>query len=118
MFGKCILIYYRGYMKFYFYMFMTITLIFDVLGDFFAKKWSIDNHYVSLVLLIFFYATSGVLWGLSLKHAELSKGTLIINLLNVLIMIIIGVALYKEDLTLQNKIGLVLGIISLWMVNR
>jgi drug/metabolite transporter (DMT)-like permease len=95
---------------------MGITLIFDILGDFMAKKWGMENKAIFLYLLIFFYSVSGVLWGLSLRYGELSKGTMIINLLNVFIMIIIGVVVFKEDLTLPNKIGIALGLVSIYLI--
>lgn len=105
-------------MKQLFYLFMSITLLFDILGDYFAKRWSMDNNTFTLALLMVFYAASGVFWGISLKHGELSKGTLIINLLNVMVIIGVGVGLFGEKLTLENKIGIGLGILSLYLIQK
>lgn len=105
-------------MKTIFYVFMIVTLLLDILGDFYAKKWSIDNKFFSIILLVLFYSTSGLMWGISLKNGDLARATLIINILNVLAMVAIGIFLYGENLNTQNKFGLVLGILSLYLINK
>ncbi|MDQ5981905.1 MAG: hypothetical protein QG570_665 [Patescibacteria group bacterium] len=62
-----------------FFVFILIILLFDVSGDYFAKRGALDGKFFTLGLLIFVYAISGVLLGISLRYVELSKGTVFIN---------------------------------------
>ena len=97
---------------------MLVTLCFDILGDYAAKRWATQPSKLGMMLVIGLYMTANVLWAFSLKYEYLSRGTVIINVLNSLAIIMIGVIVFKEDLSAANKIGLGLGVASLYLLNR
>lgn len=104
-------------MKPLFYLFMVLTLAFDVLGDYAAKRWSLAPTNLMMAFVITAYAISGILWAISLKYGFLSKGTVLINVLNVMLMVGIGVAVFKESLTATNAIGIALGLLSIYLIS-
>ena len=67
-----------------------------------------------LGLLIYFIGT--IFWAFSLKYELLSKAVTIFSILNLIIVVSVGVLMFKEDLSTLNKIGIGLGILSVVMI--
>jgi len=65
-------------------------------------------------LIVYFVAT--VIWAFSLKYEFLSKAISIITILNLIIVVLVGVLYFKEDLSIINKVGIVIGIISVILI--
>lgn len=97
---------------------MVLTLAFDILGDYAAKRWSLVSTNLMMAPVIAAYAISGILWAVSLKYGLLSKGTLLINLLNVLVMVALGVLVFREQLTIVNKVGIILSLLSIYLIQH
>ena len=55
-------------------------------------------------------------WAYSLKYGHLSKAISIFAILNLVILVLVGVFIFKEDLSLTNKIGIILGIIGIILI--
>ena len=62
------------------------------------------------------YIVGTTFWAYSLKYGHLSKAISIFAILNLIILVLIGVFVFKEDLSLTNKIGIILGIISVILI--
>lgn len=75
-----------------------------------------SRWFLFLGLLFIFFAT--LLWAFSLKYEFISKAISIITVLNLVIVVLVGVLYFKEDLSLINKIGILLGIISVLLIER
>ncbi|HEY4495263.1 MAG TPA: EamA family transporter, partial [Candidatus Paceibacterota bacterium] len=62
------------------------------------------------------YMVGTTFWAYSLKYGHLSKAISIFAILNLVILVLVGVFIFKEDLSLTNKIGIILGIIGIILI--
>ena len=102
--------------KFIFLGLIALAVAFEIVGDIFLKKWSIGNKNFLLYLGLFIYFVGTVFWAISLKYELLSKAISIFTILNLIIIILVGIVYFKEDLSLINKIGITLGILSIILI--
>ncbi len=103
-------------LKLVFFGLVALAVALEVVGDIFFKKWAVDSRNVLLYggLLIYFIGT--IFWAVSLKYEYLSKAISIFTVLNLIIIVLVGVLYFKEDLSLINKIGIGLGILSVVLI--
>jgi len=88
----------------------------EVIGDILFKKWSIENNSFFLITGLFIYFVGTIFWANSLKYEFLSKSISVFSILNLIVIVLVGMILFKEDLTFQNKVGIGLGIISIMLI--
>ena len=105
-------------MKLFFWAFTLLAVGLEIAGDVFFKKWTIGNK--SLLLWIGFgiYTFGTLFWALSLKYELLSKAISIFTVLNLVIVSLIGILFFKENISITSKIGIALGIISIALIER
>lgn len=87
-----------------------------MIADILLKKWSIENRNMLLGFGLFLYLASTVFWAITLKYEFLSKAVSIFAILNFILVILVGVFMFHEDLSLINKLGIGLGIISIILI--
>ena len=104
------------YLKIIFFSLIVLSVFFEVVGDIFFKKWSIDSKYFLLYTGLIFYFIGTIFWAISLKYEHLSKAISVFTVLNLIIIILVGVLYFKENLSLVNKIGIGLGILSVILI--
>jgi len=104
--------------KILFWVFMFLGVGMEIVGDVFFKKWAIENRSFLFWLGFAIYAVGALFWALSLKYEMLSKAISIFTILNLVIVVLIGIIFFKEDVSLTSKIGIVLGIISVILIER
>lgn len=103
-------------MKYGFWLFLILAVLLEVIADVLFKKWSLENKNLLLVLGLFLYFIGTVFWAFSLKYEYLSKAISVFTVLNLVIITLVGVVLFKEHLSLVNKIGVLLGILSVGLI--
>ena len=103
-------------LKFWFFILVLVATAMEVLGDVYFKKWSLGGKNALLVLGFVIYAIGTVFWAISLKYEFLSKAISVLTLLNLIIVVLVGVLYFNEHLTLINKIGVALGILSIILI--
>ncbi len=101
-----------------FLILIILAATLEAAGDIILKKWAIDSKQIVFVLGIVVYFFATLLWAFSLKYEFLSKAISIITVLNLVIVVLVGVLYFKEDLSFINKIGIILGIISVILIER
>lgn len=102
--------------KIAFWGLIILAVILEVMADILFKKWVIEskNLLFALGLLIYFIGT--IFWAISLKYEFLSKAISIFTILNLIVIVLAGIIIFKENLTLLNKIGIGLGILSIILI--
>jgi multidrug transporter EmrE-like cation transporter len=102
--------------KLAFFILMIFSVSLEVAGDTLLKQWSIENRNALLIFGLAIYALATLLWAFSLKYEFLSKAISIFTVLNLVAVVLVGVIVFKEDLTLINKLGIGLGILSVMLL--
>jgi multidrug transporter EmrE-like cation transporter len=102
----------RGYKNFI-PAFNNIATVFESFGDILLKKWAVENNGLIFFAGVAVYIAAIVVWAVSLKGEYLSKAISLVTILNLIIVVLVGVFFFKEDLSLLNKLGIVIGIVSI-----
>lgn len=92
---------------------------FGVLGDYFLKKagqHAIEWKYIALAALIF--GSTAVGWFLVYRKFELSSAGVIYGVTTALLLVVIGIVFFNENVNSYEKIGIVLAIASLFLLGR
>ena len=103
-------------MKKWFLLLIIFAVGFEVVADILFKYWSINARQSLLILGVVLYSIGTVVWAFSLKYEYLSKAITVFTLLNLIIIVLAGVLVFKENLSLTNKIGIVLGLVSVILI--
>jgi len=103
-------------LKLTFFALLLAAVALEVIGDIFFKKWALENKNTLLVLGLIIYFLGTIFWAISLKYEFLSKAISVFTILNLIIVVSVGVILFKENLSLINKIGIGFGIISVILI--
>lgn len=93
-------------MKYAFLILISMAAIGEAFGDVILKKWALDGKPMVFVFGIAVYFIATVIWAFSLKYEFLSKAISVITVLNMIIVVLVGVLYFKEDLSMINKIGI------------
>ena len=104
--------------KILFWTLTTLAVGLEIAGDIFFKKWTIENKPVLIWAGLAIYSIGTLFWALSLKYEMLSKAISIFTILNLVIVVLVGMIFFKENVSLVSKIGIVLGIISIVLIER
>ena len=102
--------------KYIFLILITLAVALEVAADVLFKKWSLGSKSYLLIIGLVIYIVGTTFWAYSLKYGHLSKAISIFAILNLIILVLIGVFVFKEDLSLTNKIGIILGIIGIILI--
>lgn len=100
-------------------LFLILTALgvaFEITGDAFIKKWSIDNGTPWLIIGFSIYLIGSGFWVASLKYEAISRAITIFMLLNVIGVVLVGLFIFREKLTMQQILGILLGIVALILI--
>ena len=84
-----------------------------VLGDVFAKYWSINQRSFLFFLAVASYMTSSILYLPTLLREGLIITSIIWSLFAIIGFLFVGLVVFKETLNSTQIVGVVLGVISL-----
>jgi undecaprenyl phosphate-alpha-L-ara4N flippase subunit ArnE len=98
--------------KYLFFGLILIAVAFEVAGDVLFKKWAIESRNILLVFGLLIYFAGTVFWAISLKYEYLSKAITMFTVINLVVVVLVGAILFKENLTLMHKLGMGLGVVS------
>lgn len=102
--------------KFLFFAMILLATLFEVAGDIFFKKWSMGGKNALIIIGFLIYAIGTIFWAFSLKYEYLSKAISVLTILNLIIIVLVGTLYFNEGLSLINKIGIALGVISVVLI--
>ncbi len=96
---------------------IVIAVVFETVADVLFKKWSIENKSTILWGGLALYFIGTLIWAYSLKFDYLSKAITVFTVLNLIAVITVGILFFNESLSLINKVGIGLGILSVLLLN-
>lgn len=99
-----------------FFVLIIAATALEILADIFFKQWADLNRTWLLILGLALYSAGTVFWAFSLRQETLSRAISIFTLTNLIIITLVGVYFFKEDLSLLNKVGILLGIASIVLI--
>ncbi len=97
-------------------MFILLGVGLEIIGDVFFKKWVVENKSSWLWIGFGIYTIGALFWALSLRYEMLSKAISIFTILNLVIVAFIGIVFFKEDISIIGKTGILLGLVSIAMI--
>ncbi len=103
-------------LKLIFFGLIALAVALEVVGDILLKKWSVESISILLYAGLFIYFVGSIFWVISLKYESLSKAISVFTVLNLIIIVLVGVLYFKEDLSSINKVGIGLGILSVILI--
>jgi multidrug transporter EmrE-like cation transporter len=102
--------------KLIFLSLIVFGVIFEVAGDILIKKWALAQGQTFLWVGLAIYLIGSAFWIFSLRYDYLSRAISIFTILNLILIVAAGVLFFNEQLSLGNKIGIALGIISVLLI--
>ncbi len=102
----------------HFYALLAIAVLFEVTGDLLFRKWGIEQRWPLFVISLVVYNMAVVAWACSLRITQVSSAIMMLGVLNVILVVIGGVVLFKEKLSAPQILGLLLGVASLALLHR
>ncbi len=100
----------------WFFGLIIFAVIFEVTADILFKYWTLNTKTFFLIGGVILYSISTIIWAFSLKYEYLSKAITIFTILNLVGVVLVGLFLFKEDVSLINKFGILLGIVSVILI--
>jgi len=82
------------------------------IGDIFMKQWTYTNNRITFMIGLFTWIVGLVFLAFSFKYKNIGIASLIFSLSNVITLTLFGWLYYKDILTLNQIIGIILGIIA------
>jgi len=102
--------------KYIFLGLLLLAVILEVAADILFKKWTINGKNLLLYIGLAVYFVGTIFWALSLRHDYLAKAISLFTVLNLIIIVGVGIFVFKEDISLINKAGIALGIVSVILI--
>lgn len=99
-----------------FWLLLVCAVSLEIVADVLFKEWSIHNRNSLLIIGLLVYSIGTLLWAYSLRFEGLSKALVLFTLTNLLVGVALGTLFYKESLTLLNKVGFVLALIAIGLL--
>lgn len=99
------------------YALLFVAIAFEVAGDLIFRKWGIEQRWPLFILALLIYNVAAVAWGFSLRYTQVSSGIVLLGVLNVVLVVVGGVVLFKERLSTAQLLGVLLGVASLALLN-
>ncbi len=93
---------------------IVVATIVAIIPAILIKKYTVTNNYKFLIYAGIFYGA--LMYSYIKIFSEESLGIVytILQILQILLVVIFGILYYKEKLTTQKTIGIILGIISIY----
>ena len=98
------------------FLLILLAVSLEIIADIIFKKWSIDNKNLLLYIGLLIYFIGTIFWAFSLKYEYLSRAISVFTVLNLLIVALVGIIYFKEDLSFINKIGIGLSVLAIILV--
>lgn len=87
--------------------------VFESLGDVSFRYSAILSKKEWLIIGIILYAVGTGIWAYTLRFEDLSDAIIIVDIINLILVTLVGIFIFHEQTSMTNAVGIVLGIISI-----
>jgi multidrug transporter EmrE-like cation transporter len=99
--------------------FLLGLVAFELLADLFAKQFAVSGNLIFAALALLGFVIANGAWLMSLRSgAQLGKGAVLFAILSGMGAVLIGLLVYREQVSPPQVIGLVLGIAAIVFFSR
>ncbi|MEN9649401.1 MAG: Small Multidrug Resistance protein [Candidatus Parcubacteria bacterium] len=99
-----------------FFVLLILAVLFETVADVLFKLSYVQSKSVLLWIGVGLYTVGTIIWAMSLKSEYLSKAITLFSVLNLIVVILVGVLFFNESISLINKVGIGLGVISVFLM--
>lgn len=92
---------------------IIIASIIAILPLYFIKKYIQTNKYIYIFITILLYYILTFLYIKIFRKGEMSSYYIILQILQILIVVIMGLTLFNETINIKKIMGIIFGIISI-----
>ncbi len=96
---------------------ISLLIVFEMVADIFAKEWQLKGASWRWMGAIGAYVIANSFWLYALRNgAGLARGGLIFAVSCAVMAVLIGVWMYREEVTRVQAVGIILGLVSLCLI--
>ncbi len=96
---------------------LSLLILFEVIADIFSKQWALSGSWIMWTGAILGYIIANVFWLFAIRGGSgLARGAVIFSVASAIIAVLLGVFLYKENVTTIQFFGIGVGIVSLVLI--
>lgn len=96
---------------------LTLLVVFEIFADITAKEWSLGKPSWLAILALAFYVAANAFWLVALRNGSgLGRGAVLFSVASAILAIVIGIVFYKEHASIQQIIGMILGVAAVVLI--
>jgi len=100
------------------YLLVMLSLVFFAISESISKLWANEPRWWLAALVVFFYCLIALTWLPALKeHNHITSLGTFWNMGALLLTVLIGAVLFREDVSMRQWIGIVLAFIACILVS-
>jgi hypothetical protein len=97
---------------------LLITSIIALLPIFFIKKYINTKNIINLYIAGFFYVLLLLSYVKIFSRSEITKSYTLLQILQVLIIVLVGTFIYNEKINMNKSIGIAAGLICIYFLTK
>jgi len=96
---------------------ISLLILFELVADFFSKKYSLDNRWWFWGLALLSYVIANIFWLSAMKNGSgLVRGANIFSVGSAIVASVLGYYFFQEKLSATQMVGVILGIVALILI--
>ena len=96
---------------------LSILILFEAVADILAKEYAQRNSWWYGGAALLGYLLANTSWLIALKAGSgLGRGAVIFSVASAILAVLIGVVLYKEQVTPIQLVGMLLGVVAIGLI--
>lgn len=96
---------------------LFLQIIISIIPLALIKKYILNGNTLLLVLCLLFYSVMIAIYIKLLRNDGLSKVYTLVQILQVILVVLMGILFFNEKLSLNIIIGLLFGIVAIYLLN-
>ena len=96
---------------------LLLQIIISIIPLALIKKYILNGNMLLLVLCLLFYSVMIAIYIKLLRNDGLSKVYTLVQILQVILVVLMGILFFNEKLSLNIIIGLLFGIVAIYLLN-